>query len=343
MRPGGALPVLTLAAMLLATACSGIGKPGEAENVSDRLAAPADPRLLPALAGRWRMQAKPTDALVPNITFVLRPDGALDFYRDDGGGTNFSSRFFGTWAASSPAPGRFEITFAFTGAEPRRRCLALPGECSDYELPVRETWSFTEGRPGTMETPGAVWRRSETPPDETAAAPGGGPPASEGARTDVTRPAAPAPSTTSGEPQTGGGSGTAGGAGPAGPAQVDPVREPVAPGGSAPLGAPVPPDAMAEPIAVAPARTEAAPPAGRFAIYLFSVRPAARVSSEWRRLTERHPDLAGLELRPTRPVAIPGKGTLYRIEAGAFATRAEAQAVCDRLRSRGQACSILVP
>jgi hypothetical protein len=136
------------------------------------------------------MQPKQTDALVPNITFVLRPDGGLDFYRDDGGGTNFSSRFFGTWAAFSPAPGRFAITFDFTGAEPRRRCLALPGECSEYKLPFRETWSFTEGRSGTMETPGAVWWRFELLPDETAAAPGGGSPASEGDRTDVTRPAA---------------------------------------------------------------------------------------------------------------------------------------------------------
>ena len=167
MRPGGTLLAPALGALLLATACSGISRLGDAEYVSDLLVgpepAPADPRLLPALAGRWRMQAKPPDALIPNIIFVLRPDGALDFYRDDGGGTNFSSRFSGTWTASSPAPGRFEITFAFTDAEPRRRCLALPGECSEYELPFRETWSFTEGRPGTMETPGAIWHRDPLP------------------------------------------------------------------------------------------------------------------------------------------------------------------------------------
>jgi hypothetical protein len=98
---------------------------------------------------------------------------------------------------------------------------------------------------------------------------------------------------------------------------------------------------MAEPTAVAPARTEAAPSAGRYAIYFFSVRPAARISREWRRLVERHPDLAGLELQTARPVEVPGKGTFYAVEAGAFATRAEAQAVCDRLRSQGRSCRAL--
>ena len=180
MRPSVPLLFSIFAALFLASACEGTSKLRDAETFSNVVdPAPSDPRLLPALAGRWRMVAKQKDALVPNITFVLRPDGGLDFYRDDSGGTNFSSRFFGTWAASS-APGRFEITFDFTGAEPRRRCLALPGECSEYKLPFRETWSFTEPRPGMIETPGAVWWRSELLPDETPAAPGGGSPASEG-------------------------------------------------------------------------------------------------------------------------------------------------------------------
>jgi hypothetical protein len=165
------MPLLfsTFAALFLATACEDTSKLRDAETFSNVVdSVPADPRLLPTLAGRWRMVAKQTDALVPNITFVLRPDGGLDFYRDDGGGTNFSSRFFGTWAVSSPGPGRFVITFEFTDAEPRRRCLALPGECSEYKLPFRETWSFTEPRPGMIETPGAVWWRSELLPGETA-------------------------------------------------------------------------------------------------------------------------------------------------------------------------------
>jgi hypothetical protein len=71
---------------------------------------PADPRPLHDLAGRWRMEAKERDAIVPNIVLALRPDGGLDLFRDDGGGTNFSLHFWGAWAPSSPAPGRVEIS-----------------------------------------------------------------------------------------------------------------------------------------------------------------------------------------------------------------------------------------
>jgi uncharacterized protein len=124
---------------------------------------PADPRLLHDLAGRWRMEAKEKDAIVPNIVLALRPDGGLDLLRDDGGGTNFSLHFWGAWAPSSPAPGRVEISFRYVGVQPKRSCLALAGGCEDYEVPFRETWAFAETGPGTMETPGAVWHRDPPP------------------------------------------------------------------------------------------------------------------------------------------------------------------------------------
>jgi hypothetical protein len=60
-------------------------------------------------------------------------------------------------------------------------------------------------------------------------------------------------------------------------------------------------------------------------------------------MAERFPSLAGLELRPAVPVAVPGKGTFYRVAGGAFATRAEAQAACDRLRAGGQYCEVTSP
>ena len=119
------------------------------------------------------------------------------------------------------------------------------------------------------------------------------------------------------------------------------AEEPVASGTPAPLGAPMPPAAAAGPAAMSPAQAAAASPAGRFAVYFFSVRPLALVSGAWQRLTERHPELAELDLRAPRSVEVPGKGTFYAVEAGAFATRAEAQAVCDRLRPQGQSCKVL--
>ena len=103
---------------------------------------------------------------------------------------------------------------------------------------------------------------------------------------------------------------------------------------------------QAAPRAPATRQAAAAPapgPGGAFAIYLISVRPAAQVAVTWRQLADRYPELAGLQLRPTRPVEVPGVGTLYAVEAGAFETRDDAQALCDRLRAQGQSCRVLPP
>jgi sporulation related protein len=96
---------------------------------------------------------------------------------------------------------------------------------------------------------------------------------------------------------------------------------------------------VAEP-AQAPAGGGAAPrgPAGRFAIHVASVRDPARVAEEWRRLAGRHPSLAGLALREPRTVEVPGRGRFYRVIAGAFASRAEAEAACARLGPEGRGC-----
>jgi hypothetical protein len=83
--------------------------------------------------------------------------------------------------------------------------------------------------------------------------------------------------------------------------------------------------------------------AGRFAVHLASVRDPAVVAGEWRRLAERHPSLARFEPRPPLLVAIPGKGTFYRVAGGAFATKAEAQALCERLRAQHQYCRVITP
>ena len=95
----------------------------------------------------------------------------------------------------------------------------------------------------------------------------------------------------------------------------------------------------ANPPAVAPA---VPPPAARFAVHVASVRDPADVPGEWRRLAGRYPSLAGLEPQAPRTVEVPGKGTFHRVIGGAFATRAEAQAVCGRVRSAGGHCAVVV-
>ena len=41
-------------------------------------------------------------------------------------------------------------------------------------------------------------------------------------------------------------------------------------------------------------------------------------------------------------VEVPGKGIFYRVIGGAFETKAEAQAVCERVRSADGYCMIVV-
>jgi len=113
---------------------------------------------------------------------------------------------------------------------------------------------------------------------------------------------------------------------------------------SKPRAANVAPAPKAEaPPAVDPGRAAAAAPevpphAARVAIHVASVRDPAEVPREWQRLTRRHRVLADLEPQAPRKVDVPGKGAFYRIIGGTFATRAEAQAVCERLHSAGGYC-----
>jgi hypothetical protein len=83
-----------------------------------------------------------------------------------------------------------------------------------------------------------------------------------------------------------------------------------------------------------------APPAGGWAVQVAAVRGLAEVAAEWRRSTARHPSLAGLAPRDPQVIEVPGRGRFWRVLAGAFATRAEAEDACDRLRAEGGACRV---
>jgi hypothetical protein len=225
---------------------------------------------------------------------------------------------------ASPAPPREVTGSAVTGA--REPAAAVPAGSSEVGLdppgiPKPASGERDSGPAGSSANP---WTADGgRTPDATPAA-------SEDVGVDAADPAAPVPV----DP---------GSVGSIPEAPIAVAEEPVASDGSAPLGT-ASPSAAEGPAAVPPPWTvEEVAPAGSFALYFFSVRPLARVASEWRRLMERHPELAGLEPRPPRPVDVPGKGTMYPVEAGAFATRAEAQAICDRLRSRDQPCRVLAP
>jgi tetratricopeptide (TPR) repeat protein len=82
---------------------------------------------------------------------------------------------------------------------------------------------------------------------------------------------------------------------------------------------------------------------GDFAIQIALVRDPAEVLQEWRRLERRHPSLTKLKPLPPRPVGVASKGTFYGVVGGSFATRAEAQATCERLREEGGDCLMIAP
>ena len=84
------------------------------------------------------------------------------------------------------------------------------------------------------------------------------------------------------------------------------------------------------------------PARGDFAIQVALVRDPAEALQEWQRLTRHHPTLTDLKPRPPRPVGVAGKGIFYGVVGGSFATRAEARAVCDRVRWQGGGCKEVV-
>jgi tetratricopeptide (TPR) repeat protein len=77
---------------------------------------------------------------------------------------------------------------------------------------------------------------------------------------------------------------------------------------------------------------------GDFAIQVALVRDPAEALQEWQRLVRRHPTMTVLKPRPPQPVSVAGKGIFYGVVGGSFTTRAEARAVCDRVRWEGSGC-----
>jgi hypothetical protein len=276
---------------------------------------PTDPGLSRTLTGTWHMQPKQPDALVPNIVFVLDPDGTLDFERDDSGGTNFTLHYGGSWTASSPAPDTAVITFTYLTVEPKRTCFPLPGGCEDHEVPFHESWTFSSLGPDRMETPGAVWHREAPTP---AAAVGAAAPDQAGSDSPAPESAmAPAPA----------------------------AKAAAAASTAAPLATPIPSAAAGSASDRQPARaryTRTLPP-GSFAIHLHSMPTPERASADWDRMAKQYPELDGLTLLDPWEIQVAGRGTMYTIDAGIFPNRADAQAVCDSMHAAQQTCSVLAP
>ena len=116
-------------------------------------------------------------------------------------------------------------------------------------------------------------------------------------------------------------------------------RQPPKAGVKAQIKALPPPPSDPPKTAVATAPASAAP-SGVFALQLAAVPEASQVAAEWKRLAGRFSVLKEFDLQPAQAVEIAGKGTFYRVLAGPFASRAEAEATCSRLRKAGGTCRL---
>lgn len=102
-----------------------------------------------------------------------------------------------------------------------------------------------------------------------------------------------------------------------------------------PVKAPVKVETKAVPkpqIATSPAAAT-----GSARLQLGAVKSDADARAQWQKMKARHASLANKTLN-VEAVTLPGKGTLYRIQATGFAGRSDAQAACSQISAAGQAC-----
>ncbi len=83
------------------------------------------------------------------------------------------------------------------------------------------------------------------------------------------------------------------------------------------------------------------PKAGGYRIRLSAVRSEEAVEPEWARLKRKFPELATLKTF-TSKTDQPGKGIVYRLEAGPLDESA-AKSTCDQLRMQGLGCIVVKP
>lgn len=116
-----------------------------------------------------------------------------------------------------------------------------------------------------------------------------------------------------------------------------------------PAAAPAPkveavkPAPVAKAEAVKPAAAPAAAPAkagsGAWQVQLAALREEASAQSEWTRAVKKAPELGKLPHQVLR-ADLGAKGVFYRLRAGDFASREQADAMCDGLKAKGVGCVV---
>lgn len=100
--------------------------------------------------------------------------------------------------------------------------------------------------------------------------------------------------------------------------------------------------AASEPTQSAPEPSESASTGtaadGDYAVQLAALRERAGAETAWQRLQQQYPELLGdLDLL-LQSVEIEGRGTFWRVRTGPFTDKAAADALCGKLKAKGQDC-----
>ena len=129
------------------------------------------------------------------------------------------------------------------------------------------------------------------------------------------------------------------------PAVVSEAPSPPPPVAPAPPPAPIvsepapPPPAPPAQTAAVPAQPVAA--AGEFRVQLSSLKSESQARASWDALVGRAPSLLGGQELTIQRADLGSRGTFFRVQAGAFSTRAEAGQFCTRLKRQGIDCLVV--
>ncbi|MCS0505290.1 SPOR domain-containing protein, partial [Ancylobacter mangrovi] len=90
----------------------------------------------------------------------------------------------------------------------------------------------------------------------------------------------------------------------------------------------------------APAATSEPAPAGTYVVQVASVRSEAEAQATWKSMQAKYPGILGSQQVAIRRADLGDRGIYYRTQVGSFASRDEANNLCQALRSQGGDCMV---
>lgn len=82
---------------------------------------------------------------------------------------------------------------------------------------------------------------------------------------------------------------------------------------------------------------------GVYRVQIASARSEGAAKTLWNKQVNKHPDVLGQLPLTVQQAVIQDRGTFYRVQGGAFSDRETADAVCRKLKARGQDCLVVRP